>query len=432
MYSLNYLRKSILIAILSLGATVLLYAQTFDVTADLRKSVEYLSSESLKGRKAGSEGEMRAASYLYSALEKAGVVMLTEREGQDFTITLPDGDVNSRNIVGIIEGSDPILRNEFIVVGAHIDGIGVNSMKIDGKAVDQVFPGADDNASGVATLIELAKEVSRTSYEFKRSIIFVGFGAQECGMAGSWYFVNRAFEQIGSVKAMINLDMLGRGNESNPFQIFSQVSGSRLNAALEKVRQDPVMVNPVIAKGVIAPSDHLPFYEKEIPVIVFTTGMTREYHTLRDAPKLVLYNNMARQLNYIYYFLKHVAADNILFEKPVASGEEKVYTINDCDVKPQFFHSDERRFLDIWVYKYIKYPEDAVREGIQGKVLVSFIIEKNGAVTNVEVVKGVDELLDNEAVKVISISPKWIPGEIDHKKVRVKLVLPVEFRLKRD
>ena len=431
MYRLNFLKKSILIAILSLGATVLLYAQSFDVAGDLKKHVEYLSSESLKGRKAGSEGETRAASYLYTCLEKAGVIMLTEREGQDFTISSPDGNIASRNIVGIIEGSDPALREEFIVVGAHFDGLGVNEMKIDGKKVDQVFPGADDNASGVATLIELAKAVAQSKYNFKRSIIFVGFGAEECGMAGSWYFVNRAFEQIGSVKAMINLDMLGRGNEGNPFQIFSQVSGNSLTVALEKVREEPVMITPVAAQGVIAPSDHLPFYEKGIPVVVFTTGMTREYHTLRDAPKFVLYNNMTRNMNYIYYFLKNAASEDDLFAKPVVTGGEKVYSLNDCDVKPQFFHSDEKRFLDIWVYKYLKYPEQAIKEGIQGRVLVSFIIEKDGSVSNVEVAKGVDELLDDEAVKVISISPKWIPGEIDHKKVRVKMVLPVEFRLKR-
>ena len=81
------------------------------------------------------------------------------------------------------------------------------------------------------------------------------------------------------------------------------------------------------------------------------------------------------------------------------------------------------------MYKYLKYPEAAIERNLQGQVLVSFIIEKDGSVTNVEVERGIDELLDDEAVRVISISPKWIPGKIRGEKVRTRMVLPVEFRL---
>ena len=84
-----------------------------------------------------------------------------------------------------------------------------------------------------------------------------------------------------------------------------------------------------------------------------------------------------------------------------------------------------------WVYQYLKYPQAAVRDGVQGVVMVQFIIEKDGKVTNAKVVKGVDEELDAEALKVVEASPKWKPGKVGGNKVRASLTLPVEFRLEK-
>ena len=108
---------------------------------------------------------------------------------------------------------------------------------------------------------------------------------------------------------------------------------------------------------------------------------------------------------------------------------------DDCDPGqvqglPKFFRGDERKFLREWVYKYLKYPASAVRDGVSGKVTVGFVIEKEGSVSGVEVVKSLDGRLDEEALRVIKVSPKWTPGEIKGKAVRTRIVLPVEFRLK--
>ena len=100
---------------------------------------------------------------------------------------------------------------------------------------------------------------------------------------------------------------------------------------------------------------------------------------------------------------------------------------------PLFLNSsDPRKFLQEWVYKYIKYPESAVRDGIQGRVMVDFIIEKDGKVTDVRVIRGVSEELDAEAVKVVSASPKWKPGRMNGNKVRTSMTIPVEFRLEKN
>lgn len=406
---------------------------------NLRRHIQYLSSDVLQGRKTGSQGEKMAAEYLYDALEANGVIMLTDRNGQDFTIMSGIDSIHSRNIVGIIEGCDSLLRDEYIVVGAHFDHLGTHTLMVDGTPVTQIFAGADDNASGVATLIELSRMVSENRFEFPRSIIFVGFGAKEHAMAGSWYFVNRAFQGIANVKAMINLDMLGRGNAANPFKLFSQVSIAELNPIKEETGKRPVSISPAVADATISPSDFLPFYEAKIPVFFFTTGTHREYHTVRDTPNLILYNNLVEESIYIFHFLEVMANKDVLFkafnasskEREPAVAEDGVYSASECDKRPQFFHSDEKHFLDFWVYKYLKYPKAAIAKGIQGVVEVEFIIEKDGSVTNVRVVRGVDDLLDDEAVRVISVSPKWIPGRIGGNKVRTKITLPVLFILRK-
>lgn len=428
------MKKRIIILIWLEFCAAGLAAQNFAVAPSLKGHIEALCDEELDGRLAGSEGERAAARYLYAALQDAGVLMLTDSLGQDFTITRPEGDIRSQNIVGIIQGSDPLLRDEYIVVGARYDHLGTHVLTVDGEPVVQLFPGADCNASGVAMLIELARLVAQYQGLFRRSIVFVGFGAGEQGSAGAWYFLNRAFVQTGMIKAMLDLDCLGRGGSDHPLTVFSQLARVDFDYLLDKTAQQPVVRLPAIATGTLRPSDYLPFYEQKVPVFFFSTGPAREHRTIKDTPRLIDYPAMEINCNYLYHFLMVVAdVDEVSSvdadpEKRAARAE-RVYAASDCDVRPQFFHSNERHFLQSWVYKYIKYPKAAIEHNIQGQVLVGFVIEKDGSVTNVEVVDGVDELLDDEAVRVVSVSPKWIPGQIKGNKVRTRIVIPVEFRL---
>ena len=131
-----------------------LTAQNFAVAPALRGHVEALASEEMEGRRAGSDGERAAARYLYDALRDAGVLMLTDSLGQDFRISGEQGEIASQNIVGIVEGADPQLRAEYIVVGARYDHLGTHELTVDGEPVVQLYPGADANASGVAVLVD--------------------------------------------------------------------------------------------------------------------------------------------------------------------------------------------------------------------------------------------------------------------------------------
>ena len=412
-----------------------LAAQNFAVAPALRRHVEALCDEEMEGRRAGSWGERQAARYLYTALSDAGVLMLTDSLGQDFRITNEAGDICSQNIVGIVEGSDPQLREEYIVVGAHYDHLGTHTLTVDGEPVVQLYPGADANASGVAMLVELARMTAQYKGLLRRSVLFVGFGAGEQGMAGAWYFANRAFEQIRQVKAMIDLDCLGRSGEGHALTCFSQLGAKELEYLLDQTAQEAVVTLPEVAYGAPLSSDYLPFYERQIPVFLFTTGPAREHRTIKDTPRLLDFGAMEAACNYLYHFLMTVSGvDEVasLGADPSqrAARAEKIYAASDCDMRPQFFHSNERHFLQSWVYKYLKYPQAAIEQNLQGQVLVSFVIEKDGSVTNVKVEHGVDELLDEEAVRVVAVSPKWIPGQIKGVKVRTRIVIPVEFRLK--
>ena len=146
---------------------------------------------------------------------------------------------------------------------------------------------------------------------------------------------------------------------------------------------------------------------------------------------------MERELEYIYNFTVALANTGMTLSfKPsqkVASVESSdVMAYYDCDQKPMFFgSSDPRHFLKEWVYQYLKYPASALQNGIQGTVMVELVIEKDGSVTGVRVTKGVSEALDQEAVKVVSASPKWKPGKVGGNKVRASLTVPVEFRLEK-
>lgn len=417
-------------------ATILIFcatlpgaAQDFYVQGRLRDHVEYLCNPSFEGRKAGTEGERTVAAYIFDRFSEAGLTMLCPREGQDFKV----GEISSRNVVGIVEGYDSFLRDEYVVVGAHMDALGSIETLIDGKKTARIYPGADDNASGVALLIETARLAAANPWLFARSVVFVAFGASECGTAGSWYFINRAFPQPGAVKAFVNLDMLGRGNGKNPFRIWSNLQKTSLEAILERTAADPVVTPPELFSGTVQTSDHLPFFEKEIPVFLLTTGRTNEYRTTDDTPSLLLYPQMERACNYLFYFIRNLAAERELLSlhpsETSPAAAEPVFTPQECDKRPQFFHNDERHFLSSWVYKYLRYPEEAVREGIQGKVMVAFTIESNGRVSQVRVERGVDPLLDAEAVRVVAASPDWIPGKVKGRPVPVRIVVPVEFRL---
>ncbi len=402
----------------------------------LKAHVRELSSAGMEGRKAGSEGEKMAAEYVSQTLKEYGVDVISSDGGDVFGIRKENGDtLTSRNVIGYVQGYDKDLRDSYIVVGARLDNLGTMTMTVDGQRVERIYFGANGNASGLAMMMELARMVQTNSILFRRSILFVAFGASAETMAGSWYFLNRAFSDAGKIDAMINLDMLGTGDKG--FYAFTS-SNAEVNALIRTLTGNLQPITPEIVAAEPYPSDHRAFYDKEIPSVLFTTGRYPEHNTPKDTQSIIDYETMERELEYIYNFTLAVANVNsrLAFKPSDVPQRDKSYddvvAYHDCDIRPIFFNSqDPRQFLEKWVYQYIKYPEKALLEGVQGRVMVDFIIEKDGRVTDVRVVKGVSPELDAEAVKVISASPKWKPGRVAGNKVRTSMMIPVEFRLEK-
>jgi TonB family protein len=407
-----------------------------ETVAALKAHVRELSASHLEGRKAGSEGEKAAAEYVTEVLKSYGVDVISPADGDVFGLKTESGDtLTSRNVTAFVQGYDKNLRNQYIVVGARLDNLGTMTVTVDGKPVEKVYCGANGNASGLAVLMELARMVQTNSIMFRRSVLFVAFGASSESFAGSWYFLNRSFSDVDKIDAMINLDMLGTGYRG--FYAYT-ASNMDLNSIARTLSGDLQPILPEVVTTEVYPSDHRAFYDKEIPAVHFTTGRFPEHNTDRDTQSIIDYDNMERELEYIYNFTLTLAnasyAPSFRPDKSSAklSSGENVTAYNDCDQKPMFLNSqDPRKFLKEWVYQYIKYPERALMEGIQGRVQVDFIVEKDGRVTNVKVSKGVSEELDAEAVKVISASPKWRAGRVDGEKVRTAMTIPVEFRLEK-
>ncbi len=414
------------------------YSELYDseTVASMKGHVRTIASARMEGRAPGSEGEKAAAEYIEECFREYGIDVISPKGGDVFGIRRENGDtLTSRNVAGFVQGYDKDLRDRYIVIGARLDNLGTVTTTVDGNNVERIYAGANGNASGLAVMAELARMVRTNSILFRRSVLFVAFGASQETYAGAWYFLNRSFSDADKVDAMINLDMLGTGNRG--FYAYTS-SNAGMNAIVESLAGDLQPVLPELVASEPYPSDHRAFYAKEIPSVMFTTGRYPEHNTDKDTEDIIDYDTMERELEYIYNFTVALAntSTQIMFrpDKAPVKGPSRddVVPYYDCAQKPSFLNStDPRQFMEKWVYKYLKYPHEAIRDGIQvlGRVMVVCVIGNDG--NDVRVVRGVSEELDAEAVKVVAASPKWKPGRVNGNKVKASMTIPVEFRLEK-
>ena len=440
------MRKHLLLGAACLLLTTALPAQfrtgsaSFDDLYDsetvhaFKEHVSFLSSAALEGRKAGSEGELEAAEYVGRTLEKYGVDLVSPVTGQEFSVAREGADtLTSRNVIGFIPGWDKSLNDRYIVIGARLDNLGMDTYLVDGEPTRRIYFGANGNASGIAMLLELASRLSTNRVLLRRNVLFVAFGASGETLAGSWYFLNRSFSDADHIDAMINLDMLGTGERG--FYAYSS-SNEDMDRIVRTLQGELLPVQAQLTLEEPYSSDHRAFYEREIPSVLFTTGRYPEHGTGRDSYDIVDFDGMEKELEYIYtYAVSLCNGPRPLFRQDgskTPAPESGVISWNDCDVKPVFLTSSEPSyFLEKWVYQYLKYPRYAIDNGIQGRVFVDLVIDESGNVRDVQVSRSVHTSLDEEAVRVISASPKWRPGRHRGQKVSVALTIPVDFRLEK-
>jgi Zn-dependent M28 family amino/carboxypeptidase len=238
--------------------------------------------------------------------------------------------VTAQNIVGFLEGTDPVLKNEYVVIGAHFDHLGMGGEGSGSRAPDTiaVHNGADDNASGTAGVIELAQKLSANRSKLKRSFIFVAFTGEEMGLLGSKEFVNKPPVDLKKVNAMINMDMIGRLNtESNTISVGgtgTSVEADTLLKLLEIGR--PFKVTH--STDGYGPSDHASFYSLNIPVFYFSTGAHDEYHTPADDADKINYTGEVEVLKMAYDLSANIANSNRLTFRESGSKQAARYGRN--------------------------------------------------------------------------------------------------------
>ncbi|MFO7922418.1 MAG: M20/M25/M40 family metallo-hydrolase [Bacteroidales bacterium] len=209
-------------------------------------------------------------------------------------------DAETMNVTGIIRGNDPVLKNEYILIGAHYDHLGTGGEGSSSRrpGTITVHPGADDNASGVAAMIEIAERLSAERQNHRRSYIFVAFGAEEKGLLGSKYFIENPVVETGAIKTMINLDMVGRLNEDRILQVGGTGTSMEGDAIIGSLNSDYRFTTALSPEG-SGPSDHASFYAAGIPVFFFSTGAHMDYHTPDDTAEKINYEGLKKVADFV-------------------------------------------------------------------------------------------------------------------------------------
>jgi hypothetical protein len=263
----------------------------------------------LQVREGAVTNALTAAGLNLTAARGSGTAVFDELRGLKMTLDLKDtitSSLSAPNTVGILEGSDPVLKKEYLVYSAHMDHIGITR----GRA-DSINNGADDDASGTAGVIELAEAFSRPGARPKRSIIFLTVSGEEKGLWGSDFFASNPPVPIKQIVADINIDMIGRNWPDTIVAIGKEHSD--LGATLNRVNT----AHPELGMTAIDDrwpeerfyfrSDHYNFARKGVPILFFFNGVHEDYHEVTDSPEKINSDKEARILRLLFYLGQEIA-----------------------------------------------------------------------------------------------------------------------------
>jgi aminopeptidase YwaD len=252
----------------------------------IRRDINYLASVPLGGRLTGTPGNDSAAAYLgqrYASLglRPAAPMFLQHFVARPPAHAGPGVSLPTQNVVAILPGTDAALAGQYVVIGAHFDHLGTSTDgALDPEDHTSIRRGADDNASGTAAVLELARLFKATPA--RRSMIFVNFSGEEEGLLGSEYFVEHMPVPIDSVEAMLNFDMVGRLRDDKLI-VYGVATATELPSLLEQANATTHLAIKAQGDG-FGPSDHSSFYAKSIPVLHFFTDLHDDYHRASDTP----------------------------------------------------------------------------------------------------------------------------------------------------
>lgn len=283
---------------------------------NFKKHIQFLASDKLEGRRAGTPGEAKAALYIALQFENYGLKPKGENSFiQTFSIHQKDSISKKlrtgSNVIGYVDNKAPYT----IILGAHFDHLGYgedhNSMYT--GTIPMIHNGADDNASGTAALLELArllKKEKKSPYNY----LFIAFSGEELGLFGSKYFVEHPTIDLQKVNYMINMDMVGRLNDSTHALTIGGIGTSPTWGSIIST-PNPSFTIKIDSSGT-GPSDHTSFYRKNIPVLFFFTGLHQDYHKPSDDFNKINYSGEVKIIHFIQQIIKKsYVSDKLVFTK---------------------------------------------------------------------------------------------------------------------
>lgn len=292
--------------LLALVINSTLYSQEFN-SNKLIADIEYLSSDQLEGRFAGTKGEKAAAQYIAKRFKDLKLTSLSNNYLQNFSFKQPNNphdelefdkrgknQINSINVIGYLNNN----KENTIIIGAHYDHIGYGGIySLDSKEMDKnkIHNGADDNASGVALLLNLAERLIKENNS-NNNYLFIAFSAEELGLIGSKYFVENPLIDLKNANYMINLDMVGRLNKDKELSVFGAGTSPVFKQVINSTNNNFSL--KIIDDG-IGPSDHTSFYNKGIPVLFFNSGSHQDYHKSSDDFELINFSGIREISEYV-------------------------------------------------------------------------------------------------------------------------------------
>ncbi|MHC5202395.1 M20/M25/M40 family metallo-hydrolase [Myroides sp. LJL119] len=291
------MRKIILT--LSLLSSLSFLGQEIELSK-LQKHVYYLASDKMKGRGTGSKENLKAANYIAKEFKKYKLEPLgtngyfQEFEAKVTKVKVNDSIRSARNVIGFLDNGAP----KTIVIGAHYDhlGQGRQGSSLLENSVGMIHNGADDNSSGTAGLLELARFFSQDKKQSNFNFLFIAFGAEELGLVGSRYFVKNPTIDLESIHWMLNMDMIGRLDKNTGVSIIGYGTSPEFETIFSDIDPKDYVKFYTGYQG-RGGSDQTSFYEADIPVLFFHTGGHEDYHRPSDDAHKIDYESLKKILD---------------------------------------------------------------------------------------------------------------------------------------
>ena len=320
----------------------------------IKADVAYLADDKLEGRQTGTEGEQIAAAYIAKRFEELGlspkgtdgfyqaftfVPKISPHDEVKYTSESTDSSVVGTNVLAYIDNKS----DNTIVIGAHYDHLGYGgdgSLYRDDKT--SIHNGADDNASGVAIMLNLASRLKQTNTN--NNYLFMAFSGEEIGLLGSNYFVKNATVDTKSMNYMLNMDMVGRLKQDSTLAVY----GVGTSPILKQVVSSSNTYFKVVEKeSGVGPSDHTSFYLSDIPVLHFFTGQHEDYHKPGDDSEKLNYDGMNLISDYIFEIISELDDNGKLaFRKTKNESEESPRFKVGLGVVPDYLYDGEGMRID--------------------------------------------------------------------------------------